>query len=714
MMKKPKRFEAVLWILLAVGLVTAVFIAGHRWSVEAESKNYDIVVDFSDFSQMSYQSEHNISEWLGYLSKRGVTKVALFETNIEALASNPKEEIWRYFTEDLTAEADWRDRFPADVVSLVEQSEYRSDLLVVCGEPAEFQWITDALDRRAEAIHYRTVTDGDTGYLWIYGCENGMTGEQWAEFSLGLWPEQVRVIEESGCQVIPRTKTRDGVNGAKFAADVFKTFAPYQSPYFMNSGDGVVGADDDNWAKPLAKYLKATGGAVAVTETSTEQGNIQWPGFQAFVQSVDYNAVRVFNAWDFVMRRYQAYDYEGPEEIINSLYRAIYERNCDVIFLKAIINDEKTKDDGSPSVYVTDPKAYGALVTGLEDRMAKYGYSFGTVEPLRPNHPSALLCFLLGVGETAAAVLLLTRFGQLKRKTMVILTALGFLCVAAALFVMPNTSRILLSIAGGALMPCLAATGLNRYMRETEAKEPSFGRLLGEILAVLLVLFAVAFCGSLFVASSLSDSAYILEMRLYRGVKVMQLLPLVVFIVSYLQIFFFERCVYGGASLSRGERKAAWNGYLDTLVRRRGVYHMILGGAVVCFIALLGVYYIIRTGNITQDMVPTLEITTRNWMEETFIARPRTKEFLIGYPCMALFVWALRRRVPGLPVVFGAGMVIGLTSIVNTFLHIRTGVALSLCRVLIGLGIGLVFAAAAVCAAELIYRAVRRTGVLSR
>ena len=80
---------------------------------------------------------------------------------------------------------------------------------------------------------------------------------------------------------------------------------------------------------------------------------------------------------------------------------------------------------------------------------------------------------------------------------------------------------------------------------------------------------------------------------------------------------------------------------------------------------------------------------------------------IVGWPMLLLFVWSLRRGMKFLPMVFGLGMTIGLVSVVNTFLHIRTPFLISLLRtgwgVLFGLLIGLAF----VLLAELIYRAVR-------
>ena len=61
-----------------------------------------------------------------------------------------------------------------------------------------------------------------------------------------------------------------------------------------------------------------------------------------------------------------------------------------------------------------------------------------------------------------------------------------------------------------------------------------------------------------------------------------------------------------------------------------------------------------------------------------------------------------------LPMIFGTGMTIGLVSVVNTFLHIRTPFLLSLLRTGWGILFGLLIGTAVVIVAELIYRLVRR------
>lgn len=721
-MKVRFKNQLLLLILIAIGLIAACGIMIQRNEVESQNRSYDIVADFSDYATMSYQSSYSTAEWMEILAESGVKKVALFETTVEALSQNPTTEVQLLLLKEVTRYPNWQEIYPDAVVEWAKSSTSAKDALVVCSDEGEFQWIVDAYERRVDGLEYALCSENGTGYLLLTGCESGLSGTVLATMSLGLWPEQVAMIEDAGMQVIPRTKTIDGLNGASFAKDVYREFLSYASPYFMNSGDSILGYDDSRWAAMLTDYLDASSGAFIVTEMMTEIGNVQWSEALTFVEASDCNAIRAFNEWEFVQKRYQLYGYDGPQEIVNSLYRAIYERNCHLVVLTAII-DPSTKEDSEEVEYITDPAAYERLVGGLHERMEQYDFICETVSPAESFHPVGIAYFLLGIAEIAAAILLLELFTPLKNKVRYLLLLLGVLCVGGAVVVMPNTSKILLSLGGGIVMPCIAAVGGLRYLNTAHCRwndelgHPcgSVGRMLPELIAVTVALFLISLIGALFVSAPLSESIYFLEMRMYRGVKFMQLIPLLVFFLGYLHIRIVERYILRPLPVETSlnckerwvKRKEAWNLLMERPVKLRGVWYGFIAFVVLVIIGSVGVYYILRTGNTDASAVSSSEMQLRNMLENLFVARPRMKEYLLGYPCMMLLAWATFRRIPCLPVVFGAGAVIGFTSIVNTFLHIRTMVVISLSRVLIGLGLGLIIGLCAVFVAELLLHFVK-------
>ena len=103
------------------------------------------------------------------------------------------------------------------------------------------------------------------------------------------------------------------------------------------------------------------------------------------------------------------------------------------------------------------------------------------------------------------------------------------------------------------------------------------------------------------------------------------------------------------------------------------------------------VIYISRSGNFTFLPVPNIEEKMRVFLEEFLVARPRTKEFLIGYPLLSVVIAMnfLGVRYLKYPILV-MGTVAPVT-IINTFCHVHTSIYFSLLRTFHGYWLGLIF-----------------------
>jgi hypothetical protein len=120
-----------------------------------------------------------------------------------------------------------------------------------------------------------------------------------------------------------------------------------------------------------------------------------------------------------------------------------------------------------------------------------------------------------------------------------------------------------------------------------------------------------------------------------------------------------------------------------------------------------GYIYIARTGHETNIQPSTFEMITRNLLEVKLLARPRTKEFLIAFPAIIVAVYAARNRYKTILFLAGLAVIIGQTSIVNTFSHLRTPMYLSLIRTVYALGFGIVLGIGYVVVLEIGMRLIR-------
>ena len=720
-MKSFLKKDRLLVLLALLGLLASLVPIVNRVQTEESNKYYDYVLDYASLRSMARQSSQTEDEWLDLFRSLGVDKVALSEASALNLHDNAAIPVHAMTVKKAAESYGWENNYPAEVVSWLSESTDVSDAIIWTETAAAYEWMLDAFNARFENFEAKTYLEGEHGFIFIQQQENGMKGEKLLDLRLGIWPGTVELIERHGYQIVPRTVTQKDMNGTKFAEAYIDVLKHYNAPYFMNNGDELVGYESDEGWDLLVQYLNESGASVAMMEQNDQSQNQTCPGIEDLLNETGYRGIRVFNEWAYIQNRYQYCGYEGPEEITNTFFRAIAERNCKVIFLKMILepdSDVSWDADEKEWVYITDPAEYEKLLADLDTRLAPLGYTRGTVPAMEMEDPSVLLKVVQGIGTAALLVMLFDLFFFIGKRWRTILLTLGALGFAGLAVLKPAMFRLILSMSGGIVMPSLAAVGLCRVLMEKRRTEPQakFGRVLGYTLGISVLTILTAFCGSLLATSALSQLSYMIEMDLYRGVKIMQLIPIGLFILAYLLVYAYEETGARDAVLAhvgpRGEkgRVKRFNAYFAQVMKtpmQLGWFVAIVVIAVAAvFLLLVFVYYIYRTGNSTTT--PETELAFRNFLENTLIARPRTKEMLIGWPMLMLFIWSLRRGMKFLPMVFGMGMSIGLVSVVNTFLHIRTPFLLSLLRTGWGILFGLLIGLAAVVIAEGIYRLVRR------
>ena len=720
-MKQFFKTNRILVLLAIVGLLAALIPVAARVRAEEANKKYDIVLDYASLRSMARQSNLSEGEWLDVFASLGVDKVALGEASARDLEESASIPVYAASLKEMKNRLGWELAYPEPVVRWIAERDDLSDAVISTETREAFDWVCSALDARGENLTYRTFTDGDRGFVCLPQQSDGTKGEKLLDLCLGIWPETVELVRSHGMNIVPRTVTVDGLNGEKFAKCFVDVLHECASPYYINSGDSWVGYDTDEGEALLKDYLYRSGTGVGLMEENDQSQNLVWDGVEELLEETGYNVVRVFNEWAYIQFRYAYCGYEGPEEITNSLFRAIAERNCKVVYFKMILepdNDVSVDAEEEEWTYITDPADYEKLLIDLDTRLSALGYTHRTVFAMELANPSTLLRVLEGVGVAALLVLLADLFLYLDNKWRYGLLAVGALGMTALAFVMPGGCKLILSMLGGIVMPSLAGVGLCRVLAEKRRSEPqiALGRLIGYAVMMGLLAVLVSFGSSILATSALSELSYIAEIDLYRGVKLMQLIPIGFFGLGYLLVFAYEetgakRAVLAniGARGEKGRVQKLWRYLLEVLDRpmKLSWFVVVVVIAVACVCGLgVGVYYIIRTGNSMN--VSSAELQFRNLLENLLIARPRTKELLIGWPCLLLFIWSLRRHLNFLPLVFGLGMSIGLVSIVNTFLHIRTPFLLSLLRTGWGILFGFILGVIALIVAELLYRFIKK------
>jgi hypothetical protein len=187
----------------------------------------------------------------------------------------------------------------------------------------------------------------------------------------------------------------------------------------------------------------------------------------------------------------------------------------------------------------------------------------------------------------------------------------------------------------------------------------------------------LAWClgAGLMIAVLLYQPEFVQRLNVFTGVKSAFLLPLLL-----AWFYLFPQL----ASPHWWQDQWRWPRLLRTL-------GWVLAGA-----ALLGVL-LLRTGNLTWFPGKPWEMQWRDSLEMFFGARPRFKEFLIGYPLLLLGLGARRLaayKTAAWPKLCLLAGLLGPISLINSFCHLHTPLLVSLLRSFHGLWLGSVLGAA--------------------
>jgi len=231
--------------------------------------------------------------------------------------------------------------------------------------------------------------------------------------------------------------------------------------------------------------------------------------------------------------------------------------------------------------------------------------------------------------------------------------------------------RNIISLALSITVPVIAfiysLPGDLQWQKITDQREKikSIARVLFQMIGITLI-------GVVLISGLLSDPYYMLKIRQFMGVKLSYLLPPL--LIAFYYLFY------------PGKIKAVrfvFRRFLDTPITLRQV---IIAALLVLFFGL----FLIRSGNFAIPMID-LEINMRKILMKIFIVRPRTKEFLIGYPLIIMMLYymggLLAYRFKWIVAAAGS---IALVSLLNTFLHIHSPFLISVWRSVNGLILGAV------------------------
>ncbi len=704
-MKQNKKIFLVILLSIII-LATTIF---RRINIESNNKVVDVVLDYVEMNEMALQSDNELKWWFGNFKNIGVKYVGLHEENLESMIDDNKD-VEVIMGWELLRSGRLKELYLTGLEKDYEIGKY--DVLVNTGSEEIFNFIHDGLINRYEEDLFEILSDeegryvillkgtiNDTVYLKgesfidVYDKGVSLRGTPYTskliKLGLGFDNEKIEIIRESGLEVLPRPSNYSPWTTDKYIRALFDDFENFDMipPVFIFTGDTVLGYPGYNYL--VSEYMQDNDIKVGLIETSVQRKHLEQTAIEDLTRDLEYDAVRIFSVWPYVQERFKYYNYEGAEEIENTFYRAVTERNIRLIYFKPFKENKAS--------FVTDFEEYKKMFDRFENRIAAHGIEIGRSSTMAPNRVRIAKQTVIGWGVVAAGVLLLSFLFNMNSKVKDILLLLGMLAVPAIYVIIPLLMEKIMALAASIIFPSLAMVWVCSECKKhfNADREYSLLNIIGIGVKDLAIATVISVLGGFFVAGILSNTEFLLEMDIFRGVKFSQIAPIILYGVTYIAYF-------GYKNRRNADDKPA--------LGLRDIKTLLLEDVKIIYIILLtillaiGYVYIARTGHETNVQPSTFEMMARNILEERLLARPRIKEFLIASPALMAAIYFAKNKYKFLTFIAGLAAVMGQASIANTFSHLRTPIYLSVMRIVYSLGLGIVLGAIYIAIIEVIFK----------
>ncbi len=661
------RYNRFLIACIVIGLFAAIFVNWQRYCIERVNTQVELVSDYEEVVEMARIDGIPLQSALRRLKAAGLTTLVIFETNLEKLAAegvvtavSTTQMLHSYHAGTLT---NWWWRNEVESGRLAAGQVYVMDR-----ETDRFAEVQSDLERRVGKHRIKYFNENGRQFLIV-----DAPFESLIRWNLGLPVAEMQTAASNGFRVLARPTNYLKVNSDDVKA-VFERIdsvgAAVSGIYFV--GEEVLGFPDQ---LPLvASEMQKRGLTLAMMEHYTQLQFKMQDGMFDLAKLSGYSAARL----------HQLLKVEQPKlSVTEAIHRQVLgsrERNIRIQYLK--MYERPLPGKNLTETHIT-------YVGGIKKGLDSFDVPTGPATTFAPYRPNPLFLLLITLGTVAAGVLLISVTIPVPRRIQYMVLALFSLGLGVPLFFGTATLvRQMTAFGSAVLFPVLAMTWQLDCWRSTAPRSGApLWRILRDGIVGLTRTFLLALVGGAYLAAILADTGFLLEMEIFRGVKLAFVLPLLLISIVYLTRF----NLFPGVDAD--DSRHLWAKLLHVLDYPAYIKTIMAFGAA----AAVAYVFVGRSGHDAGVPVPEIEIKLRRFLEVSMYARPREKEFMIGHPAFLMAVMALYRNWPRFfHFAFVVAATIAQGSLVETFAHMRTPVLMSLVRGANGLILGILLGVAAV------------------
>lgn len=630
----------VFWLIVIPLLLPGLLVASWRcvFRTIAEQRNVFIetVVDFEEIRQLAREEGWSLKELFDALKKNGASSVAVSEDTLASLESEGKitvlnsKEIRKLSLEE-TLEVEP----PAGTNTLGSLWVHSED--------------TALLDRIEQTLAWKIPSDRliriHRNLLLINKSSKGFR----ERVGLGFSSEYFKMADDAGLGLVVRVFNYPGLTADAAAKIINSIPAPASVSALLFAEEEMLGARGE-----LAKTVQL------FKDRSYRIGWVEFnlqDGIETYLHGLATS--RPFVRVHSISRKELDMVYNVKRSIARWV-RAVKDRSMKMLYIRCFFQDDKKFIEDLATFNldylkrtVTELEAGGFRVAGNPaERMNEPRHLVGRMNSFEVLAAGLSLC--LGI-----LILLRVSFWPSISGNW----CLAFVAVLIFSFLLlPRASFVAMAGLCGAVSYSCIGVILAMKGLDGAGKKGIFSLLLAFFARIVLP----SVLGGILIAGLHSEIEFLLKFEQFRGIKLAFLLPLLITGLWSLQ-------KYG-----------------------RGVFSLLhkpvnpVGVTLLSLVAAGVVLYMLRSGNVTFLKPSEAEDAFRSFLEDILGARPRNKEFLVGYPAGLLFVFFyLRQNFVILPLL-AIFMQMGQVSVVNSMCHFHTPLLMSLLRIFNGLWLGVV------------------------
>lgn len=638
-----KRLRQIAAGVLLLSLLASFFVAGKRIQAEAGYKQVGIAVDMNDIE--SFANARNISEGdvLTAMKNRGLTQVLFKEISLGTLETAGSLEILQgnrlMQSPDYPAVAGAIDISPAELYILIKDPDLADQIEahVLAKIPGSLSYDTDPKVLSVPTMIPASNAEAATAKAAIL------------DIGVGFDQERIQLVHDAGLGVIPQIRAWSAVDDESMALMKEDLRAMPAIALMMFNDKQLPGYPDKENLDMLEAALSDADGQ-PYAPLATIEFNDQ-KGLVGLANRFDKQVVRLHTISNPEMSRFEG---EGSDEELQLGFKealdrwelAVDERNMRCLLVRFFQIDTPYES------YDFNLRYLQAISQDLENR----GYTLSAEALLFPSLQAPVwLTALIGLGVAAGFYLFLSYLGLPRLAIAGALLATGLWL--GLLFVTADLALKLMALAAVILFPTFSCVIF------LDSEPLKLGPALGRFLAMC----GVSLLGAVLMVGLLSNTSFVLKLDQFVGVKLAHAVPIL--LVPFI-LYIWK------APSPLKTLQGLWQKTIDY---KWAIIFGVLGIAVMIYLG--------RTGN-ESTQVSDVEMIFRQFLSDALLVRPRSKEFLIGYPATILFLTHFAKNKGAWFLTVPA--VIGQVSLVNTYAHLHTPLLVSLLRSVNGLWLGMV------------------------